>query len=744
MTRISLCLIAKDEERLLPGCLASVEGAVDEIVLVDTGSSDRTREIARAAGARVYDQLWRGDFSAPRNEAARRATGDWILLLDADERLAPGAAAVLRAAVIGAAWDVGLLPLHNAVRLDARPEDVVSGAARSGTPALLPRLLRNAGGLAWEGVIHEEVDAWLIRRGGKTSHVAADIVHMGQVAELRAARGKRGRNLEMLRKRCQLEPDSTTPFAYLAGELMDMGELDEARRVAEAGWALVESQPPARSIHRLAAMRALLALKAGDTACAIETSSRALARQGDHPDWHYVRGCALELRAVAAGARTAERRERAGEAAAALRAAAATRGVARHEQFVAGADGLPAVVRLGNVLLLAGRPREALGAFEEVLREAPRDTEARIGRAEALLEGGDPRAALAALEALLGERGELADPWLLAAAAASALGSRADAALLLARATERLARGLGALHRRERFAELTTALAVPAARRSIPSTPARERDRTRGALTAGSAHEHVERAPATPISSARTTVICAVWHKDAKRIERLRGHQACLDAQVAPVSRVYVFDGGDAPPDWVKGKVVVSREPLGLYEAWNVALPFVRTPYLMNLNLDDRLNPDAVQLYERALDGGADLVGGDWRICFTQEEADAVESCAPSASVPFHPEWPPVPNRPVRLGSGTGERGTHGPACAWRLALHAQFPHYPWRFGDGSPIQVIGDAVWWSLLKQAGKKLHRLPVIVGRYLSDPPGQAEFRNPAADEHRKLGDHGIKLL
>jgi tetratricopeptide (TPR) repeat protein len=461
VARISLCLIAKDEEQLLPGCLASVEGAVDEIVLVDTGSSDRTREIARMAGAHVYEQPWRADFSAPRNEAARRATGDWILQLDADERLAPGAAAVLRAAVIGATWDVGLLPLHNAERLGDRLEDVVVGTARRGTPILLPRLLRNAGGLAWRGVIHEEVTAWLTRRGGKAAQVEADIVHFGHVAELRAARGKRGRNLAMLRRSCELEPDSTTPFAYLAGELMDMGELDEARQVAESGWAIVESQPSARSIHRLAAMRALLALEASDTARALDTADRARNRQGDHPDWHYVRGCALELRAVAAGARTVERRELAGAAATALRAAAATRGIPWHEQFVPGADGLPAVVRLGNVLLLSGRPREALGAFEQVMREAPDDAEALIGRAEALLDAGDHGAALAALEPLLAQRAELADPWLLAAAAARALGSNSDAALLLARARERLAHGLGALHRRERLAELTAALSAP-------------------------------------------------------------------------------------------------------------------------------------------------------------------------------------------------------------------------------------------------------------------------------------------
>jgi ADP-heptose:LPS heptosyltransferase len=244
--------------------------------------------------------------------------------------------------------------------------------------------------------------------------------------------------------------------------------------------------------------------------------------------------------------------------------------------------------------------------------------------------------------------------------------------------------------------------------------------------------------------SPRTTVFCAVWHKDSRRLERLRGHQACLDAQTVPVDRVYVFDGGDPPPDWVKGKVVTAREPLGLYEAWNVALPFVRTPYLMNLNLDDRLNPDAVARYQAVLDAGADLVGGDWRICFSQEETDAVEPCTASATVPFFPEWPPVPGRTVRLGSGTGQRGTYGPACAWRLALHAQLARYPWKFGDGSPVRVIGDAIWWGLLGKLNKRLERLPLIVGRYLSDPAGQAEFRNPGDDEHRKLGQHGIQLL
>ena len=136
--RITLCLIARDEEAMLPACLESVRGAVDEIVLVDTGSRDRTVEIARAAGAKVVEQAWRDDFSAPRNEALRLATGQWVLQLDADERLAPGAGERLRVEVGREGPPAGVLPLHDASSLDASAEDVVAGRARLGKPVWLP------------------------------------------------------------------------------------------------------------------------------------------------------------------------------------------------------------------------------------------------------------------------------------------------------------------------------------------------------------------------------------------------------------------------------------------------------------------------------------------------------------------------------------------------------------------------------------------------------------------------------
>lgn len=87
--RVSLCMIVKNEEARLPKCLMSVKPLVQEIIVVDTGSADRTKSIARAFGAKVFDFPWTGDFSAARNFSLDQAGGDWILALDADETLAP-------------------------------------------------------------------------------------------------------------------------------------------------------------------------------------------------------------------------------------------------------------------------------------------------------------------------------------------------------------------------------------------------------------------------------------------------------------------------------------------------------------------------------------------------------------------------------------------------------------------------------------------------------------------------------
>ena len=82
---LSLCMIVKNEEQHLTRCLLSAQPAVDEMIIVDTGSTDRTKDIARAFGAKVFDFPWTNDFSEARNYSLSKASGDWILVLDADE-----------------------------------------------------------------------------------------------------------------------------------------------------------------------------------------------------------------------------------------------------------------------------------------------------------------------------------------------------------------------------------------------------------------------------------------------------------------------------------------------------------------------------------------------------------------------------------------------------------------------------------------------------------------------------------
>src|SRR5262249_6353861 len=98
---VSLCMIVKNEEHHLPDCLRSAADLFDEVIVVDTGSADRTREVAAHFGARVFDLPWPDSFGAARNESLRHATGRWVLWLDADDRLDEDNRAKLRSVLAG-------------------------------------------------------------------------------------------------------------------------------------------------------------------------------------------------------------------------------------------------------------------------------------------------------------------------------------------------------------------------------------------------------------------------------------------------------------------------------------------------------------------------------------------------------------------------------------------------------------------------------------------------------------------
>jgi len=163
--RLSVCIIARNEEAVLGRCLESVRGAADELVVVDTGSTDRTVEIARGFGAVLGHFTWRDDFAAARNAALDLATGDWVLWLDADDYLAPADLAQVRAlkeqppdrafsfTLVNEGNDrtsfhqVKMFPRHPLVRFE-RPvhEHVLAGLRRAGVPLrVAPVAVRHTG-----------------------------------------------------------------------------------------------------------------------------------------------------------------------------------------------------------------------------------------------------------------------------------------------------------------------------------------------------------------------------------------------------------------------------------------------------------------------------------------------------------------------------------------------------------------------------------------------------------------------
>ncbi|WP_339377658.1 glycosyltransferase [Calothrix sp. NIES-2100] len=143
--KLSLCMIVKNEEATLPKCLSSVNNVVDEIVVLDTGSSDRTPEIATAYGAKVHHFKWNNNFSTARNEALKYVTGDWILVLDADETLTPEIVPQIHAAIQSEEY-----LLINLVRQEV-------GAEQS-PYSLVSRLFRHHRGISFSRPYHALVD----------------------------------------------------------------------------------------------------------------------------------------------------------------------------------------------------------------------------------------------------------------------------------------------------------------------------------------------------------------------------------------------------------------------------------------------------------------------------------------------------------------------------------------------------------------------------------------------------------
>ena len=265
-TSLSLALIVKDEARCLARCLRSVQGVVNEIVVVDTGSADDTVRIARECQARVIDFAWRDDFAAARNFALAQTTGDWILVLDADEHASPALAAEIPG-FIGAGPAIGRLRIVSDFRRNnqtLRSQSLVS--------RLFPR------GAHFEGRIHEQLISPLPRQD-----LRGELWHDGYLEP-----SKSSRNVRLLERELERSPDNVYLRFQLALEYTSLDQTAKALsclRRAYAGLRTDEPFAPNLVVDYLYALRELNHFEEGLRV--IEQAERFCQ---DLPDFHLVCG----------------------------------------------------------------------------------------------------------------------------------------------------------------------------------------------------------------------------------------------------------------------------------------------------------------------------------------------------------------------------------------------------------------------------------------------------------------------
>jgi glycosyltransferase involved in cell wall biosynthesis len=215
--RVSLTTIVRNEAATLARCLASVRDLVDEIIIVDTGSTDDTKDIAHKHGARVFDFPWCDSFAAARNESIRHATGDWLLWLDADEYLDETNRDKLRALLAGLSDD-------NSVYVMQQRSPAANGSA---TLVSQVRLFRNHSAARWNYRVHEQIFPSLRQAGHIVRFTDIAIEHTGYLDPALRQR-KLERNVRLLHRELVERPEDAFTLFNLGGAYADLGRCAEA------------------------------------------------------------------------------------------------------------------------------------------------------------------------------------------------------------------------------------------------------------------------------------------------------------------------------------------------------------------------------------------------------------------------------------------------------------------------------------------------------------------------------------
>lgn len=360
--KISLCMITKDEEKLLPRCLESVKDHVDEIIVVDTGSTDQTCPIALSYGAKVYHIPWKQNFAEARNFGIDRAKGNWILYLDADETLEKGEG--LRKMSEEADDEITgyLLQIHN------YSDEERTKIERS----FSMRLFRNQPGMRFQGALHE----YLPVQGVQVGQTNIIVHHDGYIPSVWDAKGKSSRNLAILQEEVKESPNDPFILYNLGCEYARLGQLQSAISVYSQALGYMREENGYEA--RLYKLLGLCYLETSQWEEGLSVIKRGIGKFPDYPDLYYVRGLLFEkggflLKASADFLRCLEMDGQ---------------GSSRAYVLEDGVTSFRAFSCLGMIYMKQGKRREALTAYLRTLQDRPDHPEAFLKMKELFDQDG--------------------------------------------------------------------------------------------------------------------------------------------------------------------------------------------------------------------------------------------------------------------------------------------------------------------------------------------------------------------
>ncbi len=233
---LSACMMVKNEEEMLSRCLSSIKDHVDEIVVVDTGSTDRTVEIAQGFGARIYHHPWENDFSKHRNQSISYARGQWIFIIDADEECVVGSQRTLKN-------EIALAEEGQIDSLVMRVKNAMSGGMETVCNDSI-RVFRNNGMIRYEGIVHNNLEGF-----SNTGASLTQILHYGYDQGTESAKKKFERTATLLKKQIADDYNNAAAHMYLSSSYASLDLHDESIREGTIAIDLVESQDLTNNIY---------------------------------------------------------------------------------------------------------------------------------------------------------------------------------------------------------------------------------------------------------------------------------------------------------------------------------------------------------------------------------------------------------------------------------------------------------------------------------------------------------------